>query len=585
MEIQSIEISNFRSIKHALITVGELGLILVGKNEAGKSNVLKAIAALFGVYPIEASDYRKKISNEKIVESDRYIKAEVILSDADIDNMVDMVGKDGIGYPIAVLPEDFDYKRLLKKCFGRFWLRRDVKKGSKLFVEHDDIDFQKLNFKGISENEECFFKDKNGVNVDKQVEDWLERVLNEYYKKYAFQCQLWSYKEDYILPSQVSVEGFVGNPDTCKPLKNIFLLSGRDNIAKEFSDARSEDGDYHNLLDQVSEKVTKEFSKIWPDLKGTELVLSPDGGSIVIKVKGEAKYNFADRSDGFKHFVSIQLMLSTLSRIDRLGRRNIILIDEPDQGLYPSGARYLMQELKNISKKSYVVYTTHSPFMLDVKALDRHLIVEKVKDITSVKIYDQNSQYSDDELLRNAIGVTIFEVIKAKNIIFEGWLDKELFCKFCDENSLDGVGVTHIQGIKNVPTIVPLLNLAGKQFVVVSDSDQPSMEQKKKCIEDKQVKNDNWLDYGICIGNNSTLEDWFKLDYIKGKLRSIGYSIEKFDRGNTALRRIECCLPDELEDRKKVIMDIKQLLVSDATKDDMRPEYFDYIQKVFRTLM
>ena len=248
----------------------------------------------------------------------------------------------------------------------------------------------------------------------------------------------------------------------------------------EFHDVVEQNsGDYRNLFRQISEKITKEFPKIWPDLRGVVFSLTKDGNKIEINIDERASYKFSDRSDGFKNFISIALMLSTLSRKGIINERNIILIDEPDQGLYPSGAKDLSKELKCIAEKSYVFYTTHSPYMIDGDKINRHIIVEKKKDITTIKVPDETAAYSDDELLRNAIGTTIFEIIKSKNIIFEGWTDKILFERFCDADKIRNIGMTHVNGVKNIRTLVPLINLAQKKFVIVADSDTPSNEKKK----------------------------------------------------------------------------------------------------------
>ena len=42
------------------------------------------------------------------------------------------------------------------------------------------------------------------------------------------------------------------------------------------------------------------------------------------------------------------------------------------------------------------------------------------------------SQYSEDELLLRSIGTSIFECLKENNLIFEGWLDKEFFERYCE---------------------------------------------------------------------------------------------------------------------------------------------------------
>lgn len=59
MELKRIEIKNFRSIKNGKIEFNHNCLILLGKNEAGKTNVLRAIAAIFEKYPVSHKDRRK----------------------------------------------------------------------------------------------------------------------------------------------------------------------------------------------------------------------------------------------------------------------------------------------------------------------------------------------------------------------------------------------------------------------------------------------------------------------------------------------------------------------------------------------
>ena len=43
-------------------------------------------------------------------------------------------------------------------------------------------------------------------------------------------CMVWNYTENNILPSEIDMASFSNNPDTCEPLRNIFYLSGYDDI-------------------------------------------------------------------------------------------------------------------------------------------------------------------------------------------------------------------------------------------------------------------------------------------------------------------------------------------------------------------
>ena len=54
-----------------------------------------------------------------------------------------------------------------------------------------------------------------------------------------------------------------------------------------------------------------------------------------------------DRSDGAKHFLSLILSISVANETDIL-KNNIIVIDEPEVHMHPSGIRYIREELLKI---------------------------------------------------------------------------------------------------------------------------------------------------------------------------------------------------------------------------------------------
>ena len=86
MRLTKVHIKNFRSIKDEIIEIKENCIILLGKNEAGKSNILKSIAALFEKYPLKPSDKRKKIKNENIEEYSIYGYFQ--LEQKDLDDII-----------------------------------------------------------------------------------------------------------------------------------------------------------------------------------------------------------------------------------------------------------------------------------------------------------------------------------------------------------------------------------------------------------------------------------------------------------------------------------------------------------------
>ena len=63
-----------------------------------------------------------------------------------------------------------------------------------------------------------------------------------------------------------------------------------------------------------------------------------DGDFIKCSVSEKNDFSFQKRSDGFKKFVAFLLTVSTKSRMGDL-KNTLVLVDEPDSGLHPSGAQ------------------------------------------------------------------------------------------------------------------------------------------------------------------------------------------------------------------------------------------------------
>ncbi|MCT3734738.1 AAA family ATPase [Elizabethkingia anophelis] len=375
MILKEIQINNFRSVKNEKIVFDHNCTVLIGKNEAGKSNILKAIAAVFGKYNVSNKDKRKRVENEKIEEYS--IRAVFSLDDNDFQKILEQFRKKFTGIDSIKFKNKISLTDYLQKVYTNVLLKLEIGDNKKpIFKRYtyykNDITLEKdLYLSGNS------ISDSSASGTKFNLENEFFTIIQVYYEKDPITCHYWQYSENYLLPNSVNIEEFINSPSQHKALENIFALCGRENIEDEFNNAYSEDGDYSNLLEQISRKVTITFQKIWKDFRGTSIQLLPNGDEILIKVVDKAKYNFEDRSDGFKKFISILLMLSTEARTNKIQESDIILMDEPDQSLYPSSAQYLRDELIDISKKTKIVYSTHSQYMIDSNCIDRHLIIEK----------------------------------------------------------------------------------------------------------------------------------------------------------------------------------------------------------------
>jgi len=573
MELNRISIYNFRSIKEAKVKFDHNCLVLLGKNEAGKSNVLKAIAAVFGAYKVSDKDKRKRIDNEKI--TDYKIMSVFETSQSDRDRVIQRLSKIYSNIGIVKFKNGYTLDEYLKNNFSELVIKIDIgddkKKHCSYWVyNEEEYSFEKKLYV-VGNN---LTEDSNGslFNLGSVVVDLLEEIYNEN----PYNCHFWQFKDTYMLPNSVDINDFIANPNEIKGLENLFVLCGREDISKEFSEAMKQDGDYANMLEQISDTVTSTFQKIWKDFNNTRIQLQPNGDEILIKVINKAKYSFEDRSDGFKKFISILLMLSSPSRANKMKDRDIILIDEPDQSLYPTSAQYLRDELLDMSKRSKIIYSTHSQYMIDSSCIERHIVVEKENDITTLKKESENSPFSDDELLRRAIGTSIFECLKEKNIIFEGYLDKELFKKYSSYHKLNNeykdYGIVYLAGISGVETLTQILMMANKKFVVVADSDETSKNKRLDFERHYPEYKTSWLAYADACKEVSTMEDFLKEDFISSEL--IKYDSKfNFESTKNAIQNIERAVNKDKEKKQEV----KNKLIKNLKKDNIKDSYGVYL--------
>jgi predicted ATP-dependent endonuclease of OLD family len=574
MELKKIQIKNFRSIKDADIQFNHNCLILLGKNEAGKSNILKAIAAVFGKYQISPKDKRKKIDNEKIDREDFFIRAIIELNNKDFLEIEKRFKNKFNNYKIQY-SDNITLIEFIRLVFNNLLIDvffNEIEEPELNYWENENTKLK--NIKIISEN-------SNPLEESTQIEleEEVFEILKELYLENPIKCHYWQYNDSFLLPNTIDINSFTNNPSDYKAIENIFQLCGRENIKEEFENALLQDGDYINLLDQVSKKTTQTFQKIWNDFKGTSIQFISDGHQILIKIVEKARYNCEDRSEGFKKFISILLMLSTQSRSKKIYENDLILIDEPDQSLYPTSAQFLKDELLTIAKKTKIIYSTHSQYMIDTNNLDRHIIVEKKDDVTTLNKEDANAPYTTDELLKRAIGSSIFECLKPINIVFEGYLDKKLFEQFCQWNKKDDsfkdFGRIYLQGISGIDSIVSILDAANKKFIVVADSDSASLDKRKEFEKEHPDYKSNWLAYADVVPSISTMEDFLTEGFVNTEIIKMNPEYV-YDSTKNAIQNIEKAINKD-KGKKQVI---KNSLIANLKNEHIKEEYVQYLEEL-----
>lgn len=184
-------------------------------------------------------------------------------------------------------------------------------------------------------------------------------------------------------------------------------------------------------------------------------------------------------------------------------------------------------------------------------------------------------------MIYNALGHSIFENLKAFNLVFEGWRDKQLF--FTARAGLTGknkalktkllsIGACHAKGVKDIGRITPILELASRDWIVISDSDKAAVEQQK------QYKGTGkWLRYDQLLNRNEELtgEDFIKATSFKNPLNEIR------DR-NPSLKDI--ALPTFDGSKPKIIVIKDWLNRNGITGEQLKVELDQLKESIFNSL-
>lgn len=593
MKLDRFEIKNFRSIKDMTINIeernGKKCIILVGKNEAGKSNILKAISAVFGQYEVSIKDQNKNATDDKY-----YIRAIFKLEENDFNVLETGLFEEYNIKDTNIFQNNLDIRNFIKESFNeilltikiddneeprlKYWSYKTLDKKYKILrsVYYEQNSKQiTVSSKENSIGNELLINDLKNI-IFTNIENYIINI-EELYNNMIF----WEYNDQYLLPSSLNIEDFKNDPDICIPLKNIFYLNNITDIEQDIENASKKDKGLHGFLERISKEATKEFRKIWPDLDNIEFIIRKDGEEFDIRIKEKEFYSNEDRSDGFKRFIAILLMLSIESRTQEADNR-LILFDEPDAFLYPTSARFLKEELLKISENSIVIYSTHSPFMIDNECIERHLVIERKDDISEI-VLQGKSPFQEDELLKRAIGSHIFESIQSKNIIFEGYMDYKIFKMFCNTNDFKNCGIVYMGGIKDVDMITTMMMLTGKKFLIISDSDETSKNKKKDFEERFPEFKTNWIEYDIAGTEFKTIEDFYSDKYVLNNLESEKFDIKKYDNSKACMANINKIIKD-----KNKIKEFKNRLINNISKNDMKKDkytiFMDIIKKILTNL-
>jgi len=405
----------------------------------------------------------------------------------------------------------------------------------------------------------------------------------------------WEPSDKYLITNPINLEQFKRNLDDSIPLKHIFQLCGYDEseIRKNIESIQKERETQKEFGRELSRTITEYINGVWPE-HTINIIVEMDGNSCDINIEDKNNvnqiFNMNQRSDGFKQFVSILLSLSLKNVTNQL-QNKIILLDEPERSLHPGSVKCLRDELLKISKNNIVLASSHSIFMVDKKNLERHYTVTKEDSATKIEKVNPTSPIQDD-VIYNALGTSIFEIIEPYMLIFEGRTDKDIFDAFTRKfgEIIEPISIQTISatGANQIPKYAKFFHnkLVNGYAVVDSDKDgRYAIKEIKK--EDREFANSVFeLNELIEIDKKDrTLEDILPKSLIlscANSLYGINFEIPEDKPILKSIKEIKVKekihTDGKFEDLKKSIVDNVLDDIQHKSIEELEAEYPLYVQ-------
>ncbi len=320
--------------------------------------------------------------------------------------------------------------------------------------------------------------------------------------------------------------------DADKTALGLFELAGID-----LNELMSEEG-YENSkakLEAIGLTITQQVFEYWTqnkelavefDIKTDQMDAPPfnKGRNLYIRVKNlrhGVTVPFDQRSKGFIWFFSFMVWFSAVESRVGTSKELILLLDEPGLSLHALAQSDFLAYIDKLSESRQIIYTTHSPFMVESGRLERVRVVEdRPTEGTTVTGELQGSSEESLFPLQAALGYSIAQnlFIAKKNVLVEGPADLLLLQHMSalleqgGKNGLaEGVFVP-VGGLDKLATFIALLGASKLKMVVLHDRAAAPHQNLEKLIHQKMIEHKRVLNFSMFRTPNNQetdIEDLF----------------------------------------------------------------------------
>lgn len=625
MYLDKFKIKNFRSILDSGFIETKNITSLIGENESGKTNVL---LPLWKLNPVTISsdsklklidDYPRKKYNDiynadpnSDLKTQKFIEAEFVLSDQDKE----FIEREfGINVDSILLSRDYNnqlYIELHDNGENSYYkqlneISQNISAIIKKFEKEQDNNELCTDLKNLESNISKENIDKLSADLKKNNNDKCKKILmclENFYKLKVDLSNLATSKIYQLIPKFIYYSDY-GNLDSaiCIPdiIKNNNTNSNKKRtlntlfefvnlspneiyemgnaITSNLTDEQKKEmqekiNQRQTLLESAATKFTESFN-IWWGQGNYNFKFELDGDYFRIKVADGLRHEYIElehRSRGLQWFFSFYLVFLVESK--KAHKNTILLLDEPGITLHPNSQKDLYLFFETLSQNNQLIYTTHSPFMINPNQLDKVYAVyvnsDGYTEITSDLRHTGNQKRNNsiypafaalglsvsDTLLQGCIPVIVEGI---SDQIYLSMIKNALINKNILNTNKEIVFVpsSGTKGVKAILTLLSCIESNEYPYIIV-DGDKAGLDLKQALEAGIYAGNEDKIITISDFMNDGEIEDLLPKDLI---IKTISYYLPK--KSNT---------DDEFEDcidgNKPICEEINQYCTNNCIELD-----------------
>lgn len=563
IKLKEVGIEKYKPIENQQsFEVEEDVTVLVGMNESGKTSILEALAK--SNYFDNDENFKYNLSydyprrQKKMVDKSGENPVAVKLTyeiDSELVNLI----KDDIGlapsrntfsiiykydntrvwYISWFNTSEFMKKKVSSLKFANKELIDKLKRVSsidQLKNSTDEIDTSVLDpddIKKINELKKYF------INSESLKDSPIDHYIVETYLKDRLPKFMY-YDDYYALPSEISLTNIENNLSKSNVKTARALLELADINLEKVRDSDDFE-EFIAELEATEAIISDELFKYWKTNNNLKIKF------IIDKVEHKDYYNqtiidrilkirvsnqrtgvslpLENRSRGFNWFFSFLVWFKKIQE-DR-NNTYILLLDEPGLNLHAKAQNDLLKFISDLSNDYQIIYTTHSPFMIDTNSLNKVRTVYETQDGTvisdSVQEKDPNTLFPLQAALGYDLAQNLF--VSKKNLLVEGISDLiylSIISNLLQDNGREGldadITIVPIGGADKVASFISLLRGNKLKMVCLLDTftNQSAEKRLNNMVSKKIIRESNILFYHDILNSEyADIEDLFKKeDYI-----------------------------------------------------------------------